>query len=111
MLDAPVSGGDVGAKAGSLSIMCGGSEEALAKAMPLLLLLGKNISHMGGPGAGQHTKMCNQILACNNMIGMTESLLYAHHAGLDLEGVIKAIGAGAAAQNANEFDAEEAPAF
>ena len=95
-LDAPVSGGDVGAKAGSLSIMCGGSEEALTKAMPLLQLMGGSISHMGGPGAGQHTKMCNQILACNNMIGMTESLLYAHRAGLDVEGVIKAIGAGAA---------------
>ena len=60
-LDAPVSGGDVGAKAGSLSIMCGGSEEALTKAMPLLQLMGGSISHMGGPGAGQHTKMCNQI--------------------------------------------------
>ena len=95
-LDAPVSGGDVGAKAGSLSIMCGGSEEALTKARPLLQLMGGSISHMGGPGAGQHTKMCNQILACNNMIGMTESLLYAHRAGLDVEGVIKAIGAGAA---------------
>jgi 3-hydroxyisobutyrate dehydrogenase len=95
-LDAPVSGGDVGAKAGTLSIMCGGTEEAMARALPLLQLMGKSISHMGGPGAGQHTKMCNQILACNNMIGMTESLLYAHRAGLDVEGVIRAIGAGAA---------------
>ena len=76
-IDAPVSGGDVGAKAGTLSIMCGGSDEAMASATPYLELMGKTIKHMGGPGAGQHTKMCNQILACNNMIGMTESLLCA----------------------------------
>ena len=68
----------------------------MARAMPLLELLGKNIRHMGGPGAGQHTKMCNQILACNNMIGMTESLLYAKRAGLDPHAVISAIGSGAA---------------
>jgi len=95
-LDAPVSGGDVGAKAATLSIMCGGSVDAMAVAQPLLELMGRNIALMGGPGAGQHTKMCNQILACNNMIGMTESLLYAHKAGLDVMAVIDAIGAGAA---------------
>ena len=95
-LDAPVSGGDVGAAAGTLSIMVGGSDAAIALALPLLEVMGKNIRHMGGPGAGQHTKMCNQILACNNMMGMTESLLYAHRAGLDVDGVIAAIGAGAA---------------
>jgi 3-hydroxyisobutyrate dehydrogenase len=95
-LDAPVSGGDVGAKAATLSIMCGGSDEAFSAARPWLELLGKNIVHMGGPGAGQHTKMCNQILICSNMIGMTESLVYARRAGLDVEAVIKAIGAGAA---------------
>jgi 3-hydroxyisobutyrate dehydrogenase len=95
-LDAPVSGGDVGAKAATLSIMCGGSDEAFSAARPWLNLLGKNIVHMGGPGAGQHTKMCNQILICSNMIGMTESLVYARRAGLDVEAVIKAIGAGAA---------------
>lgn len=78
-IDAPVSGGDVGAKAGTLSIMCGGTDEAMSTAAPYLELMGKTIKHMGGPGAGQHTKMCNQILACNNMIGMTESLLCALH--------------------------------
>ena len=60
-LDAPVSGGDVGAEAASLSIMCGGSEPAFEAARPWLELMGKSISHMGGPGAGQHTKMCNQV--------------------------------------------------
>lgn len=95
-IDAPVSGGDVGAKAGTLSIMCGGTDEAMACAMPYLELMGKTIKHMGGPGAGQHTKMCNQILACNNMLGMTESLLYAHRAGLDVKEVVSAVGAGAA---------------
>ena len=95
-IDAPVSGGDVGAEAATLSIMCGGSEPAMASATPLLELLGKRIAHMGGPGAGQHTKMCNQILACSNMVGMSESLLYAHRAGLDVEEVISAIGSGAA---------------
>uniref|UniRef100_A0A7S3EUF2 6-phosphogluconate dehydrogenase NADP-binding domain-containing protein n=1 Tax=Haptolina ericina TaxID=156174 RepID=A0A7S3EUF2_9EUKA len=94
-LDAPVSGGDVGAEAGTLSIMCGGSEVAMSKTLPLLELMGRP-RRMGGPGAGQHTKMANQILACSNMIGMTESLLYARKAGLDTEGVIAAIGSGAA---------------
>lgn len=95
-LDAPVSGGDIGAEAGKLSIMCGGSAAAVERTMPLLELMGTNILHMGGPGAGQHTKMCNQILACSNMIGMAESLIYAHRAGLDADEVIRAIGAGAA---------------
>eukprot|EP00965_Chrysotila_dentata_P210440 6185881-Pleurochrysis_carterae.AAC.1 len=95
-LDAPVSGGDVGARAGTLSFMCGGSEAAMSRARPFLDVMGSKISHMGGPGTGQHTKMCNQILACSNMIGMVESLLYAHTAGLDADAVIGAIGAGAA---------------
>eukprot|EP00308_Calcidiscus_leptoporus_P001495 CAMPEP_0119380134 /NCGR_PEP_ID=MMETSP1334-20130426/55664_1 /TAXON_ID=127549 /ORGANISM="Calcidiscus leptoporus, Strain RCC1130" /LENGTH=293 /DNA_ID=CAMNT_0007399859 /DNA_START=19 /DNA_END=900 /DNA_ORIENTATION=+ len=95
-LDAPVSGGDIGAEAASLSIMCGGPPTAVERAMPLLELMGKNVLHLGPPGAGQHTKMCNQILACGNMIGMTEALIYAHRAGLDAEDVIRAIGAGAA---------------
>lgn len=60
-VDAPVSGGDVGAQAASLSIMCGGSDEAMARAAPLLQHMGKSVRHMGGPGAGQHTKMCNQV--------------------------------------------------
>ena len=72
------------------------SEAAMTKATPLLELLGTNILHMGGPGAGQHTKMCNQILACSNMIGVAESLRYATAAGLDAHKVVDAIGAGAA---------------
>ena len=84
-VDAPVSGGDVGAKAGTLSIMCGGSQTAFDGAKPFFDLMGKNILHMGGAGAGQHTKMCNQVLACSNMIGMTESLLYAHRAASPAE--------------------------
>jgi 3-hydroxyisobutyrate dehydrogenase len=95
-LDAPVSGGDVGAKAATLSIMVGGDAHAFERATPLLALLGKSISRMGGPGAGQHTKLCNQILACSNMVGVCESLLYAQRAGLDAAAVAQAIGAGAA---------------
>eukprot|EP00966_Prymnesium_polylepis_P079886 1851077-Prymnesium_polylepis.1 len=65
--------------------MCGGSDEAMASARPLLELMGRSevILHMGRAGAGQHTKMCNQILACNNMMGVAESLTYARSAGLD----------------------------
>lgn len=95
-MDAPVSGGDVGAEAGTLSIMCGGSKPAMDLATPLLELMGSRIQYMGGPGAGQHTKMCNQILACSNMVGMCESLVYAQRSGLDPLAVIDAIGAGAA---------------
>ena len=97
-LDAPVSGGDVGAKAGTLSIMCGGSGAAMEQARPLLEHMGRAevVLHMGQAGAGQHTKMCNQILACNNMVGVAESLRYATAAGLDAAAVVKAIGAGAA---------------
>jgi 3-hydroxyisobutyrate dehydrogenase len=141
-LDAPVSGGDLGAQAGTLSIMCGGTDMAFLRARPLLELLGGEvILHMGDAGAGQHTKvcvsvclsdararliifrkppekpliytppersliephsrpacsqMCNQILGCNNIVGVAESLRYAQAAGLDASAVIKAIGAGAA---------------
>lgn len=96
VLDAPVSGGDVGAKAGTLSIMCGGDPATFAAVRPLLECMGKNVRLMGGAGSGQHTKMCNQILAVNNMIGVCESLLYAQRAKLDVSAVIQAIGAGAA---------------
>lgn len=95
-LDAPVSGGDVGARAGTLSIMCGGDEPTFQRALPLLECMGRKVRLMGRAGSGQHTKMANQILAVNNMIGVCESLLYSHRAGLDLEAVIGAIGAGAA---------------
>jgi len=96
-LDAPVSGGDVGAREATLAIMVGGDEAALFQAKPLLEHLGRTIVHMGPAGAGQHTKMCNQILAASNMIGVVESLLYAAQTGLDGARVIDVIGSGAAA--------------
>jgi 3-hydroxyisobutyrate dehydrogenase len=95
-LDAPVSGGDIGAREGTLAIMVGGEKDAFDEALPLFQLMGKNISYMGGPGAGQHTKMCNQILVAGNMIGVCESLLYAAKLGLDQQSVIDIIGKGAA---------------
>src|SRR5215213_8641488 len=84
-LDAPVSGGDVGAKNAALSIMIGGDKDAVAAAMPLFECMGKTIVHQGGPGAGQHTKMVNQVLIAANMIAVCEGLLYGYKAGLNLE--------------------------
>ncbi|EQC26102.1 3-hydroxyisobutyrate dehydrogenase, variant [Saprolegnia diclina VS20] len=95
-IDAPVSGGDVGAREAKLSIMAGGDAAAMEKVLPIFQVMGQNIRHMGGAGAGQHTKMVNQILIATNMIGMVEGLLYAHKAGLDLNEAIAAVGAGAA---------------
>ncbi len=95
-LDAPVSGGDVGAKNGTLAIMIGGDKETYEKVLPFFELMGENISYMGKEGAGQHTKMSNQILIASTMIGTIESLLYAHKAGNDLDDVIQVIGKGAA---------------
>jgi 3-hydroxyisobutyrate dehydrogenase len=95
-LDAPVSGGDVGAREGTLAIMAGGDEEAFKRVFPVFELMGKNIAYMGGPGMGQHTKMSNQIVIAAAMVGVVESLLYARRAGLDLDAVIDIIGKGAA---------------
>lgn len=95
-LDAPVSGGDIGAREATLAIMVGGEAPVFAKVKPLFERMGKNIQLMGGPGAGQHTKMSNQVLIAGTMIGVVESLLYAHNAGLDLNAVIDVIGSGAA---------------
>ncbi|MFW5842322.1 MAG: NAD(P)-dependent oxidoreductase [Spirochaetota bacterium] len=95
-LDAPVSGGDVGARNGTLAIMVGGPEEAFDAVRPMLDHLGENISLLGPPGAGQHTKCCNQTLVAGNTIGMVESLLYGYKAGLDLDQLIDVIGKGAA---------------
>ena len=95
-LDAPVSGGDVGARDGRLAIMVGGDAEAFEAVRPMLELMGENIAHMGPAGAGQHTKMCNQVLISGTMIGVCESLLYAAKAGLDAGAVIDIIGRGAA---------------
>ena len=96
-IDAPVSGGDVGAKKGALSIMVGGDKEAVDTVMPLFDLMGKNIVYQGEAGAGQHTKMCNQITIAGTMIGVCESLLYAYRAGLDLPTMLRSISGGAAA--------------
>lgn len=95
-VDAPVSGGDVGARKGTLAIMCGGDRKAFDRVLPLLQVLGENVNYLGGPGLGQHTKMVNQIHIAGTMIGAVECLLYAHKAGLDLDQVIRAIGSGAA---------------
>lgn len=95
-LDAPVSGGDVGARNAALAIMVGGERAAFDEVLPLFRCLGQNISYMGPAGAGQHTKMCNQILIAGNMIGVCEALLYAARAGLDRQAVIDIVGKGAA---------------
>ncbi len=95
-LDAPVSGGDLGARNAALAIMVGGEAGPFERTMPLFEKMGKNIRLMGGPGAGQHTKMSNQILIAGTMIGVVESLLYAVRSGLDVDAVIDVIGSGAA---------------
>lgn len=95
-LDAPVSGGDIGAKNGTLSIMVGGTEQAFNKVQPILSALGNNIVFQGEAGAGQHTKMCNQIAIASNMIGVTEALVYARKAGLNPEKMLTSISTGAA---------------
>jgi 3-hydroxyisobutyrate dehydrogenase len=95
-VDAPVSGGDVGARNATLSIMVGGDEEAVERVRPIFEAIGKTIVLQGGPGAGQHTKMVNQTLIAGAMIGVCEALLYAHEAGLDLETVLSSVEPGAA---------------
>lgn len=95
-LDAPVSGGDIGARNATLAIMVGGDRAAFDEVLPLLQVLGKNIAYMGAAGAGQHTKMCNQVSIAGNMIGVCEALLYAARVGLDQQAVINIIGQGAA---------------
>ncbi|KIL73389.1 NAD(P)-dependent oxidoreductase [Bacillus badius] len=95
-LDAPVSGGDTGAKNGTLAIMVGGNKEAFEKVLPLFQTFGSNIVYQGEAGAGQHTKMSNQIAIATNMIGVCEALLYARKAGLDVDSVLKSISTGAA---------------
>jgi 3-hydroxyisobutyrate dehydrogenase len=101
-LDAPVSGGDVGAKNAALSIMIGGEAEVVAAVQPVFEAMGKTIVHQGAPGAGQHTKMVNQILISSNMIAVCEGLLYGYKAGLDLETVFKSVSVGAAGSKALE---------
>ncbi len=95
-VDAPVSGGDIGAKNAALSIMVGGEAEVVNALQPLFSVMGKTIVHQGGPGSGQHTKMVNQILISTGMIGVCEALLYGYKAGLDLNTVMQSVGPGAA---------------
>jgi 3-hydroxyisobutyrate dehydrogenase len=95
-IDAPVSGGDVGARNGTLSIMIGGDAETVAALEPNWSVLGSKWVHQGGPGAGQHTKVVNQTLIASGMIGVCEALLYAYRAGLDLEKVLESVSGGAA---------------
>ncbi|MBC2389274.1 NAD(P)-dependent oxidoreductase [Listeria booriae] len=96
VLDAPVSGGDIGAKNGTLTIMVGGEKEAFEAAEPVLNAMGQSVILQGTAGAGQHTKMVNQIAIASNMIGVTEALCYAKKAGLDPEKVLASISGGAA---------------
>ena len=95
-LDAPVSGGDVGARSATLSIMVGGDEAALERVRPLLDLMAKTVVRQGGPGAGQHAKLVNQILIATGIIGVCEALLYGYRAGLDLDQVLRSVAGGAA---------------
>lgn len=95
-IDAPVSGGDIGAKNGTLSIMIGGDEKDVQFVWPCFEAMGKTVVHQGPAGTGQHTKAVNQILVGAGMIGVCESLLYAHASGLDLETALKSVSSGAA---------------
>lgn len=95
-IDAPVSGGDVGAKNGTLSVMCGGERETFEQVLPLLEVFGQQIVYQGKAGAGQHTKMCNQIAIATNMIGVCEALAYGRKAGLDADTILQSIASGAA---------------
>lgn len=96
MADAPVSGGDKGAREGTLSIMVGCSDDVFEEILPALSVMGRNISHMGGIGSGQHTKMANQIVIAGTMAGVSEALVYGARAGLDVQRMIETISKGAA---------------
>lgn len=95
-LDAPVSGGELGAIAGTLTIMVGGEAEAFARALPVLQAMGKRVTHIGPSGHGQLAKLCNQILVAINLLGASEALVFAAKAGLDLDKVHASLSAGAA---------------
>lgn len=95
-LDAPVSGGDIGARDAKLTIMVGGDSEAFEAVRPIFDIIGSNVVHQGPAGSGQHTKMCNQIAIASNMIGVTEAISYAKKAGLDPDRVLRSISSGSA---------------
>lgn len=96
MLDAPVSGGDVGAREGTLSIMVGGKPDVLERSRPVLEAMGRHIVYVGDHGMGQMCKLCNQIVLSMNLLGMAEGLAFAAKAGVDLDTMISVVGAGAA---------------
>ncbi|RDW15048.1 NAD(P)-dependent oxidoreductase [Oceanobacillus chungangensis] len=96
-LDAPVSGGDTGAQSGKLAIMVGGDQKAFDELLPIFTVIGENIILQGGPGAGQHTKLANQITIASNMVGVCEAIIYAKKAGLNPGRVLDSISTGAAA--------------
>jgi 2-hydroxy-3-oxopropionate reductase len=116
-LDAPVSGGDVGARAGTLAIMVGGPQEAYQRVLPALQAMGKTITHVGESGAGQVAKACNQVMVAAQMVAMGELLLLAQKAGVDPRRVVEAIRGGAAqcwtldVKPARLFAGERAPGF
>ena len=95
-IDAPVSGGDVGAKSGKLSIMIGGDKAVVEQLNPLMRLMGQTIVYQGGPGRGQHAKMVNQTLVASGMVSICEALMYAKKSGLDLNTTLKSVSSGAA---------------
>jgi 3-hydroxyisobutyrate dehydrogenase len=95
LLDAPVTGGDVGARQASLTIMAGGEKSAFERALPVLRAMGKSIHHVGPSGAGQSLKLCNQILCAVNMMGLSEALLLADQSGIDLNQFLEVLGGGA----------------
>ena len=96
-LDAPVSGGDVGARAGTLSIMVGGEPEVFDAVRPLFDVMGKTVVLQGPAGSGQHAKLVNQTLVAGNIVAVCEALLYARRAGLDVERALESVSSGAAA--------------
>ncbi|MFT3880869.1 MAG: NAD(P)-dependent oxidoreductase [Gemmatales bacterium] len=99
-LDAPVSGGDIGAKEARLSIMVGGESAVFEAVKPIFEAMGKTLVLQGPAGSGMHTKMVNQIMIANNMVGVCEAMLYAHQSGLDPTTVLQSVGSGAAASAA-----------
>jgi 3-hydroxyisobutyrate dehydrogenase len=101
-LDAPVTGGDIGAKNGTLSIMIGGDKAAVDAATPIFEAMGKTIVHHGAAGTGQHAKMVNQILISSTMIAVCEAMMYGYKSGLNMESVLKSVSVGAAASKALE---------
>jgi 2-hydroxy-3-oxopropionate reductase len=116
-LDAPVSGGDIGARNGTLTVMVGGEASALEKAMPVFMAMGKTVTHVGGPGAGQVAKAANQIMVAAQMVAMGELLVFSRKAGVDPRKVVEAIKGGAAqcwtldVKPPRLFDGNRSPGF